>query len=116
MQQVISISPDGGLSGLLHKPGKGVDLRQFGKCDIARVSLVEWDEDNQLWYIKFLKGPYAGQDCTDKLLSECGLNTKTLRGFVRVPSAGKSLFHDYDDAVAVEIAIFNELRRSGKLT
>lgn len=88
MQQVITIQPDGGMSGLHHKKGKGLDLRQFGKVSIRRVSEILWDEDEQNWYVRIIDGP----------LEHTILDQR---------------FDDYDEAVEAEISFLNEKRREG---
>ena len=60
MRQVITIGPDGMMSGLQVKPGKGLDLRQFGRAEIERASEVLWDSDRQGWIVECRKGVYAG--------------------------------------------------------
>lgn len=113
MKQVISIEHGGRISGLQHKPGKGIDLRQFGKCDIKRVSLVEWDADRQSWYVQFLEGPLAGQ-----LLTEAHANDADERLIYTSKDdvSGVLYFDEYEMGVTAEIKMFNAFRRAGKLT
>jgi hypothetical protein len=113
MQQVITIGPDGSLSGLQHKRGQGVDLRQFGKAQIERASHIVWDEDYQAWLVELLTGPHAGKTLTWGLW-------RAVTGRADCPAALPSesedsaiLFADYEDGVLAEIAVLNALRVKG---
>lgn len=117
MQQVITIHPDGSMSGLQHKRGKGVDLCQFGRASIERASHILWDEMEQFWFVEVLTGPHAGQHLTQGLWSgvtdqaECRLSL--CAGVVDVAPEKVLGFADYDDAVAAEVVFLNSLRLKG---
>lgn len=123
IRQVITISPTGGMAGLQHKPGRGLDLRQFGKASIKRVSSIEWDEEAQRWTVLPLSGPTKDQTLTVSHLMQYGrdaINVVTAIGLEgkapwTVSPEDVLLFEEYDDAVSVEIAFFNSLRLSGQL-
>jgi hypothetical protein len=84
------------MSGLQMKPGKGVDLRQFGEADIQRVSEILWHKKSQKWYIKGVSGPLKGH------VFHHGDEAQS-----------PQFFKDYDEAVAAEIEYLNKLRREG---
>jgi len=123
VKQVITISPTGAMAGLQHKPGKGLDLRQFGKASIKRASSIEWDEDSQRWTVLPLSGPTAMQPLTVSHMLQYGrdaIATVTSIGLDgkapwTVSPADVLQFEDYDAAVSVEIAYFNALRLSGRM-
>lgn len=50
-RQVITITKAGGVFGLRAKPGAGIDLTQFGRASVQRVTEIEWNEDGQCWTI-----------------------------------------------------------------
>lgn len=111
-QQVITVQPDGTISGLQRKTGKGVDLRQFGQARIERVSEITWDEDRQRWTINVISGPMVG--------TLLGWATWRGAGFTSIPKgckvrtgSGLMTFEDYDDAVATEVAYLDMLRKRG---
>ena len=85
-RQVVTIAPDGAISSLRRKDG--LDLRQFGKVEIQRVSDIKWDSDHQKWYVKIIEGPR--------------------KGFVSM-----QLFKEYEDAVEAEITWLDDLRKQG---
>jgi hypothetical protein len=117
MQQVITIHPDGSMSGLQHKRGKGVDLCQFGRASIERASHILWDEMGQCWFVEILTGPHAGKSLTQSLWSgvtgqaECRLSVSA--GVADVAPETVLGFADYDDAVAAEVVFLNSLRLKG---
>jgi len=126
MQQVISISKDGVLSGLQHKPGKGLDLRTFGAAQIERASDILWDATIQRWTISVLQfkvlGPLtACRSMLDKAVGEFAaefLMSQPGRGFhplTRNIADDVLTFEDYDDAVKVEIALLDGYRLQGLL-
>ncbi len=122
VMQVITIGPTGVMAGLQHKPGKGVDLRQFGKASITRASSIEWDEDAQRWTVLPLSGPTKDQSLTVSHVLQYAramISDMTDLGGSgpqwTVSPVDVLLFEDYDDAVSVEIAYFNALRLSGLL-
>lgn len=118
-KQVITIEPGGAMSGLQRKPNQGIDLRQFGRADIQRASLIEWDADAQAWFINVLqeagKGPVTlGDYCQASPARPCIIDyapsvVTTNTGWDQV-----LLFGDYDDAVKVEIAYLDALRLRGR--
>lgn len=97
MKQVITIKPDGTMAGLQHKPGKGVDLRQFGPAKIERASEIVFNEDTQKWNIRILCEPWGGE-------------------IIFLHGHGVLEFQEYDDAVTYEIEILNKARLAGVLS
>ena len=84
---VVSIDLDGSISSLRRKDG--LDLRQFGKVEIQRISDIKLDYKLQRWYIEIIAGPKKGL----KFLS--------------------STFKEYEDAVEAEIIYLDALRKQG---
>lgn len=138
MRQVITIAPDGAMSGLQRKPGQGIDLTKFGKASITRASLIEWDEQFQRWFIDVQQDAGKGdvsmplfRDAVGPDLSEFGRMQLALEMLNRLCPAGwqseieidettglcsrsRLMFQDYDNAVQVEIAYLDALRLAGK--
>lgn len=116
MTQVITVTPDGGMSGLQRKPGKGVDLRAFGHAAIERASLVEWDEVRQQWYVLILTGRYAEHKLSHPLrLKTVGIPTgqSFYPGSSMVTGTGVYYFPEYEDAVKAEVDFLDALRLRG---
>jgi hypothetical protein len=114
MQQVITIGPDGSVSGLHHKKGQGLDLRQFGKAQIERASHIVWDEQAQAWQVEVLTGPYAGLTLTWSMWREA---THLDDCPAALPSDQRDdatiQFAEYEDGVRAEIMVLNALRLKG---
>ena len=111
--QVITIGKDGSISGLQRKPGQGIDLRQFGKADIQRASLIEWASDTQGWYINVLQEAGKGRVHAHNLKA-AGIENAA-DDFPHVLGRhGCLYFAEYEDAVKVEIAYLDALRLSGR--
>ena len=85
-KQVVTIAPDGSMSSLQRKDG--LDLRQFGKVEIQRVSDIQWDSEVQKWYIKIIAGPK--------------------KGFIF-----PLFFKEYEEAVEIQIVFLDTLRKQG---
>ncbi len=122
VMQVITIGPTGAMASLQMKPGKGVDLRQFGKVSITRASSIEWVEAEQRWTVLPLSGPTANQTLTVSHVLQYARDM--ISDMTDLGGSGPQwtvspvdvlLFEDYDDAVSVEIGYFNALRLSGLL-
>lgn len=120
MNQVITIHPDGLASGLQRKRDKGLDLRTLGAVMITRVSLIEWDDNQQAWFISFVAGPRKGTEWNMEALQDM-VDKATVAG-VALSGAGFSntasqrlYFEDYDEAVSVEIAVLDQDRLDGVL-
>lgn len=111
-RQVITIAPSGAMSGLQRKPGQGLDLRQFGKADIRRASLIEWAEDVQGWYIHVLQEAGKGR-VHENDLKAAGVAVPDGIAFT-VGRRGALYFDEYDDAVKVEIIYLDALRAKGR--
>jgi hypothetical protein len=136
-KQVITITVEGTMQGLQAKPGQGLDLRQFGDAKIIRASEIVWDEDHQAWKIDVLQAAGRGVVTIEKLLEGWGGrevfclegedNPKIAKVIGHEISkhvqhrfymdAGNSIgpvyFSDYNDAVAIEIAYLDGLRKQG---
>ena len=113
MKQVITIEPDGRISGLQVKPGKGVDLKKLGHASIERASEIVWDDIKQQWKVMGLKG--AVKDHIMTLRNHFEASNRM--GCHAIPTEPPVAFWDdpvyfdeYDDAVAAEINWLNALR------
>lgn len=123
MRQVITIGPDGSIHGLCHKRGQGLDLRKLGKADIERITLIEWDAERQAWYIRWTT---PERDADEQLEWDCetfrrsGVTPQDHGGFVHpgaVPDGHAEwtvFFIDYEDAVAAEVAVYQQLQIAGR--
>lgn len=124
MQQVITISPGGLMSGLQHKKGKGVDLRQFGHAEIERASEIKWMGDAQKWGVFILTGPFSDRWLTHRMwmaggLAGAGLNPHELAaigGSMGNTPDDPVTFDEYEEAVEAEVSFLNALRRRGLMT
>ena len=125
MKQVITIGPDGSMSGLQRKPGQGIDLRQFGRAEIKRASLIEWSDADQAWWINVLQSAGQGNVTFEKIRAVHGsdhcratdvLDAAAPSGWCKAKERGDRtlLFDEYDDAVKVEIAFLDALRLLGR--
>ena len=85
-KQVVTVAPDGAISSLRRKDG--LDLRQFGKVEIQRVSDIKWSNHDQLWYVEIISGPMEGEVLPD-------------------------YYVEYEDAVEAEIVFLDDLRKQG---
>lgn len=119
-RQVITIQPDGTVSGLQVKPGKGVNLQSLGKAKTVRASEIAWDEDAQFWYVDVLQTPGKGPVTLNKFMDAFIPGTTPPLGDL-APSAqnitdsnAPIYFSEYPDAVEVEIAYLDALRLRGE--
>lgn len=120
--QVITIQPFGVMSGLQRKPGQGLDLRQFGKADIKRASLIEWNADQQAWFIDVLqeagRGPVTFVKWANAVAKGGIATARVLLDQItknwKAPGGEPLFFAEYDEAVKVEIAFLDALRLAGK--
>ncbi len=119
MNQVVTITPDGGVSGLQRKRGRGLDLKAMGHAEVERVSEVSWDTIRQRWYV-VVHGPMTGEVLRYDLIRVCGLDfsdvtgrNKFFEGSTIATGSGWYLFEDYDDAVAAEVRFLDALRVTG---
>ena len=132
MNQVVTISPDGSLSGLQRKRGKGLDLKQFGHAQIERASEITWNESAQCWHVHILNeqvcdwmiGPvaYVSGGATLTVVNwRDSVGTPQPDGAEAVsmtaaPRRGGNCFLgfiDYDDAVAAEVKFLDAMRVRG---
>jgi hypothetical protein len=110
-RQVITISPSGQISGLQVKPGKGVDLRQFGKAQIERASEIVWDDDHQRWFVQITRGQYAGKIIGHDFCEEVGFKRHGIdvNYYCGAPD-NRLVVQDYDEAVRLEIMVLDHIR------
>jgi hypothetical protein len=124
MKQVITIDPAGGIHGMEHKKGQGVNLRQFGKANVKRATLIEWDEAAQAWAIKdFTPGtsttdPTTGPPWTGNVFKEARVDP--IQWAVRLPEGVANadrwnapvLFDDYEEAVQAEVQVIQHRQQT----
>ena len=120
--QVITVRPDGSIFGLQHKRGRGIDLRAFGPAKIERATLIEWEEKHQAWFIRWTEE--AGMDIPlwdSETFNNVMVGWERFNGRVcpeYIEGCWTSeviLFHDYEDAVAAEIAVIQAMQLAGDL-
>lgn len=115
MKQIVTISPEGIISGLQRKPGQGLDLRKFGPCTIERASDIRATEDGQRWTVNLMTGPFAGRPLDVDIAYRAGLFAGQGAGVdAHLDPAGVLSFDDYDKAVSVEIRALDGLRLQGE--
>jgi hypothetical protein len=115
--QVITIRPDGSVVGLDHKR-KGFNLRKLGKADIRRVTLIEWDEEEQAWEVMYQKPLDSGAGHVQpvrwgqEIAKRYGVDVAKLNG---KPCEHTDMLHfdDYEDAVAFEVAVIQAAQLAG---
>lgn len=123
-QQVITFQPDGTVSGLQMKKGRGLDLRSLGKASIVRASEIVWNEDRQGWHVQIMDAPgmeaIKGVQVTAKMIDTAGLGDKA-NAMINADKAQRPadadtavLFFDYEDAVEMEIAFLDAWRLRGR--
>ena len=121
MKQIITIQPDGTIVGLEHKK-KGLNLRQFGKADIKRLTLIEWCDHFQMWHIQWTEDHKAA--ATHPSLCWCksqfagaGVSWEDHAGLA-VEDDGTPdctiYFEHYEDAVGAEVAVIQAMQESGQ--
>ncbi len=108
---------------------RGLDIKPLGTAEIVRSSLIEWVPAAQAWQIRLLHGEHAG------VVQEALLTRYDRRGYVadlywrkpaplwlRIITFGPlgnaqgpviPLWKKYDDAVATEIEIIQNMRLAG---
>lgn len=122
--QLFTIDPAGGVHGLQHKKGQGVDLCQFGKAHVRRATLIEWDDEAQAWAIKdFTPGtgtsdPTTGPAWSGNVFKDARVDVS--QWDVRLPQGVAPaerwncpvLFADYDEAVQAEVQVIQYRQRT----
>lgn len=125
VMQVITVTQAGEVSGLQVKPGKGVDLRQFGKAKIVRASEIVWNEDAQAWMVVIQDAPglevlkcvavtYRMAVKAGDTAADCADTHIRAGRAKRLGTDQPLLFRDYDDAVDFEIEFLNAHRLAGR--
>lgn len=99
-RQVVTVSPDGEIV-TLDRRGRGLDLRCLGRVTVERASVVEFDEESQHWFVRFLVAPFRDRRLGPGLWRELGKE---------VPGPEPALFATYAEAVAAEIDFLEEAR------
>jgi hypothetical protein len=123
-KQVITVKPDGSLFSLQHKKGQGVDLRQFGHAKVERVTLIEWSEHHQKWFIRWKSEDVLldGLSWDFDTFQSAEVDYTAFAGEA-IPEAEHDFFSvgdrivyfaDYEDAVRAEVAVIQNLQRSGQ--
>lgn len=109
MKQVVTICTNGALKGLEHK-GRCLDLKQFGKAVVERITLIEWDSENQGWYIR-----WASEDKRKwgrkELQQVENLPQMTLK--IPLDENEPVLFARYENAVEAEVAAIQQRQIQG---
>ena len=113
-KQLIIVDPTGALRGLDHKR-RGVDLRQFGRAEIERATLIEWHSEKQGWYIKWCSVGKSNTWGTKEfsVLDQVKFD-EVIRGTTYFHQ-NMVLFKDYEDAVTAEVAVIQQLQKTGSM-
>jgi hypothetical protein len=114
-KQLITIGVGGSLTGLQMKKGAGLDLRKFGPAAIVRSTEIEWDEEQQKWFVHFLQGQRK-----DTVLTRTDFHEYVVPPIHQTVGEAKlngwkwqdaMLYSDYEDAVAAEVAAIQAMRK-----
>jgi len=111
MQQVVTIAPDGVVSGLEHKAG--FNMKRLGNASIARASEMIFNEENQAWQVVFLNGnaEMIGLPALDLyLVYKCGIDNMAIDWFCK---NNKVYFTNYHEAAQAEIKVLDYYRLKG---
>jgi hypothetical protein len=111
MRQLISIHPDGSITGLQFKK-RGINLQMFGRAATRRITDIEWNDETQNWQIRFLLGKLAGT-LLHPFLAELAELPREFWGTGSVDDAVLR-YDDYDLAVKAEIEVIQRLRLKGR--
>ncbi len=122
-KQLITVGPDGSLFGLDHK-SKGLNLRSLGRGETKRATLVEFDEELQMWYIRWEgqrsnevwtyntvwdpQGLIRGELCKHPPFSAVKAYTGADNKPDNIP-----LWENYEDAVAAEVEVIQKMQTLG---
>lgn len=117
-KQVITVHADGSVSGLVHKPGKGVAIMDMGKASVVRASTIDWNDIAQHWVIRFLAGPRSGDLFNWGDMIELSPSLSKSDAFKEVGEDPKQVvgFKTYELAVKMEIDFFNAERIKGNMS
>lgn len=110
MSQVITIRKDGSIFGLDHK-SRGLDLRKFGNASTERITLIEWDEVNQAWFVRW-EGRHKNKEWVEATFDAAEVDYTNFLGF-SPKDTNRVLFKDYDFAVKAEVAVIQVLQKKG---
>lgn len=116
MEQVISIGPDGSISGLERRGSNVVDLKQFGRAKIERVSEILFDEGRQRWYIQTtMAAPFSlrTQVIHRAHLERCHFYYIAHAHCPTQHPDCPAYFDSYDEAVSVEVLVLDHWRLRG---
>ena len=113
MKQVIVIDDNGAIKGLEHRNG-GIDLKQFGKALVERITLIEWDTEGCGWYIRWVSFDKPHKRWGKEELPDAEL----LEGVILpspYPESSTVYFLTYEFAVAAEVQAIQRLQMEGLL-
>lgn len=128
MSQIITIGPDGRVSGLQRKRNQGVSLKSLGHAEIERVSEIVWNELAQRWTVRILNENvcqwvaeqagrthvFEGATLILGAWAAAGISDMPDGAVVLGPEGGEWLgFDEYEDGVAAEVAFLDALRLKG---
>ena len=115
MKQLITIGASGQIVGLQMKKGSGLDLRKLGPASIVRSTEIEWDKNEQKWFVHFLNGQR-----TDTVLTRTDFHEYAVPPIHQTVGEAKlngwkwqdaMLYSDYEDAVTAEVAAIQAMRK-----
>ena len=116
-KKVMTIGKEGEVSGLYDKTAASF-YSSIGEQAIRRVSLIEFDDAEQRWYVKFIckfnkTGKEAGFQKT--LSGDCLLSIDAHATFSAPAYFKKEVayFNTYEEGVQAEVSFLNNLRKKG---
>lgn len=130
-KRLLTIRPDGSIQTLETK--KGLDVKKLGPASVVRSSLIEWVESEQAWRVRLLHGEFKGlvnNNTTYLFMNGSAdgyyypalswwkralsrINDAFAPALMRLRQRQIPLWKSYDDAVAAEIEIIQNIRRAG---
>jgi hypothetical protein len=120
--QVITVRPDGSIFGLQHKRGQGIDLRKFGHAEVKRATIIEWDQHNQEWFIRWVSEDALlhGLSWDYDTFKNAQVNYEDFQGQAVAELSDDEgdfvvYFQDYEDAVAAEVAVIQAMQVAGEI-
>ena len=116
ISQVIEILPGGTIIGLERREKKALDLKQFGRAKIERVSEILFDETRQLWFIKTTTAApvtLRTHVINRAILERCDFNATAMAHCPTTHPDCPAYFESYDEAVLVEVSVLDHWRLKG---
>ena len=116
MKQLITVGTDGSLTSLLTKRGRGLDIKQLGEAEVVRSSEIEWEDSAKGWWIHLLNCKLHQGIVNRDMVEVAGAEAMDMVAGLecwQMGAGGECAIHfrDYDEAVTVEVAVIQGLRK-----